>query len=268
VVEPVVCRDHTERMLAAAGVDCFVERPPRGGDRREEMLISGTIGSPQAAYRRRISLGDQRAVEPHDWLLPRDFSAAAYFIAAAIGVRRADLIIADVGLNPTRTGLLKVLKRMGVDCEVKRQDNPGGEPRGQIRVKATARLKAAKVSPSEIPTLIDELPILAVLAARAEGVSVIRGAGELRHKESDRVAAVTENLRAMGAKVAELEDGWAIEGPTDWQAATINPYGDHRVAMAFSVAALWANGSSVITDAGVVRISDPEFYAALTAVTH
>jgi 3-phosphoshikimate 1-carboxyvinyltransferase len=108
--------------------------------------------------------------------------------------------------------------------------------------------------------------MLAVLAARAEGVSVIRGAAELRHKESDRIAAVTHNLRAMGAKVAELEDGWAIEGPTDWRGATIDPHGDHRIAMAFSVAALWADKPSLIDNADIVRVSDPEFFSTLAAL--
>jgi len=114
--------------------------------------------------------------------------------------------------------------------------------------------------------VIDELPILAVLAARATGVTVIRGAEELRHKESDRIAAVANNLRAMGAKVAEVEDGWAIEGPTEWHGATIDPHGDHRIAMAFSVAALWADGPTTIQNADVVRISDPDFFYSLTAL--
>ncbi|HUU45369.1 MAG TPA: 3-phosphoshikimate 1-carboxyvinyltransferase [Acidobacteriota bacterium] len=268
ITERIVSRDHTERMLDAAGVDCVIEYPPRAGDRREAMLASGAAEAVKADYQRLIRLGERREVQPHDWVLPGDFSAAAFFIAAAVGVKKSDLIVADVGLNPKRTGFLKVLKRMGVDYETTHRENSGGEPRGRIRIAAFADLKATKVGAAEIPTLIDELPILAVLAARAEGVTVIRGAEELRHKESDRIAAVAANLRAMGAKVAELEDGWAIEGPTEWHAATIDPQGDHRIAMAFSIAALWADGPSVIRNAGIVRVSDPEFFAALTALTH
>lgn len=267
VMEVRTSRDHTERMLAAAGVELASERPARVGDRREQ-LIRGEAPIETPGYVRKIVLGEKREVQPYDWILPGDFSAAAFFIAAAAGVRKSDLLVADVGLNPTRTGFLKVLKRMGANVEVKRLDSVGGEPRGQIRVKSTARLKATKVGANEVPSMIDELPVLAVLAACAEGVTVIRGAEELRHKETDRIAAVTTNLRAMGVKVAELEDGWAVEGPTEWHGATIDPCGDHRIAMAFAVAALWADGPSTIQDAGLTRVSDPEFFAALTALTH
>jgi 3-phosphoshikimate 1-carboxyvinyltransferase len=155
---------------------------------------------------------------------------------------------------------------MGADFEVKRQGEHCGEPYGQIHVTNCPQLKAVRVHENEIPALIDELPVLAVLAARAEGVTVIRGAAELRAKESDRIAAVAKNLRAMGAKVAEVEDGWAIEGPTEWHGATIDPHHDHRVAMAFAVAALWADSPSMIQDAGIMSVSDPEFLSTLTAL--
>jgi 3-phosphoshikimate 1-carboxyvinyltransferase len=268
VIEPESTRDHTERMLSHAGVDCHGEAPPRPADPREQLLadVQNGIATITEAYHRRITLGDKRNPRPIDWRLPGDFSAAAFFIAAAVGARRADLIIAGVGLNPTRTGFLKVLRRMGVEAEQSKDHSATGEPAGQIRIGAAKSLKAVHVTAAEAPLLIDELPILAVLAARADGVSVIRGAAELRHKESDRIAAVTQNLRAMGAKVAELEDGWAIEGPTTWHGATIDPHGDHRIAMAFSVAALWADSPSIIQNAGVVGISDPDFFAALAAL--
>jgi len=267
VIEPEPTRDHTERMLSHAGVDCHSAAPPRPADRREQLLADSQGEATDAeAYHRRITLGEKRHPHAVDWRLPGDFSAAAFFIAAAVGARRADLIIAGVGLNPTRTGFLKVLRRMGVETEQSRDHSATGEPVGQIRVGPVKLLKAVHVAAGETPLLIDELPMLAVLAARAEGVSVIRGADELRHKESDRIAAVTQNLRAMGAKIAELEDGWAIEGPTVWHGATIDPRGDHRIAMAFSVAALWADSPSIIQNAGIVGISDPDFYAALTAL--
>lgn len=268
VYETHVTRDHTERMLEHAGVDCRADAPPRPADKRELLTSVGydEATSGLADYHRRITIGTARIVRATDWRIPGDFSAAAFLIAAAIGTRRSELIVANVGLNPSRTGLLKILRRMGATVEVERGDHGTGEPVGTLRVKAVHALKAVKVGEAEVPAVIDELPILAVLAARAEGVTVIRGAGELRHKESDRIAAVTQNLRAMGAKVAELEDGWAIEGPTEWRGATIDPRSDHRVAMAFSVAALWAGSPTVIQHAEVVRISDPDFYYSLTAL--
>lgn len=268
VFEDHVSRDHTERMLHYAGVDCHAEAPPRPTDRRallaameQEAETGETID-----YHRRITLGDARTVKSSDWRIPGDFSAAAFMIAAAIGTRRAELIAGNVGTNPSRSGLLKILRRMGASVDIERADQSTGEPVGTLHVKTVKSLKAVKVGETEISGVIDELPILAVLAARANGVTVIRGAEELRHKESDRIAAVTLNLRAMGAKVAELEDGWAIEGPTEWHGATIDPQGDHRIAMAFSVAALWADGPTIIQNADVVRISDPDFYYSLTAL--
>ncbi len=268
VIEMQPSRDHTERMLSHAGVDCCPEAPPRPADRRER-LLANPGGIPQTdveTFHRKIVLGPRRVLKPVDWHLPGDFSAAAFFLVAALGMRRADLIVSTVGLNPTRTGLLKILRRMGAEFEQSNESHAAGEPVGQIRVNAAKSLKAVNVGAAEASQIIDELPILAVAAARAEGITVIRGAGELRHKESDRIAAVTQNLRAMGAKVAELEDGWAIEGPTTWQGAMIDPHGDHRIAMAFSIAALWADSPSIIQDAGVVRISDPDFYGVLTAL--
>ncbi len=267
VIEPDATRDHTERMLVHASVDCHSEAPPRPADRREQILAEVQAGIASAeTFHRRIVIGARRRPHACEWRIPGDFSAASFFIAAALGVRRSDLIIAGVGLNPTRTGFLKVLRRMGVEPEQSRDHHTTGEPAGQLRISAAKSLKPVHVTASETPLLIDELPILAVLAARADGVSVIRGAAELRHKESDRIAAVTRNLRAMGAKVAELEDGWAIEGPTSWHGAAFDPCGDHRIAMAFSIAALWADSPSTIHNADIVSISDPDFFAALTAL--
>lgn len=266
VIEDTVSRDHTERMLAAAGVDCQIEHPQRPAGDKRELLLSGATAETQP-HRRTITLGARRVVQPQEWNLPGDFSAAAFILAAALGARKAEVIVDQVGINPTRTGFLKVLKRMGAEVEVRKTDEYGGEPVGQLRVEACETLKAVRVHEHEIPSLIDELPMLAVLAARAEGVTVIRGAAELRHKESDRIAAVAANLRAMGAKVAELDDGWAIEGPTEWHGAVIDPRGDHRIAMAFAVAALWADTPSTIQNAGVMAISDPDFVSSLIALT-
>lgn len=268
VIETVISRDHTERMLEAADVDCIVEHPQRPTGDKRELLLAGITETETPSSRRTVRLGNRRVVNPQEWIVPGDFSAAAFVIAAAVGVRKSEVIIDNVGLNPTRTGFLKVLKRMGVEVEVKKLGEYGGEPYGQIRVSECNSLKAVKVHEHEVPALIDELPILAVLAARAEGVSVLRGASELRNKESDRIAAVAANLRAMGAKVAEVEDGWAIEGPTEWHGASINPMGDHRIAMAFAVAALWADTPSTIQNAGVMAVSDPDFLSSLIALSH
>ncbi|HSG99272.1 MAG TPA: 3-phosphoshikimate 1-carboxyvinyltransferase, partial [candidate division Zixibacteria bacterium] len=196
VIEDIVSRDHTEQMLRAAGVECLIEKPVRpSGDRRESIISGAIADTEEETFQRRIRLAGRQIVKPHDWVVPGDFSAAAYLIAAAVGIRKSDLIVADVGLNSTRTGLLRVLKRMGAEIEVKRHDSSDGEPRGQIRVRYAENLKAVKVGRAEVPAMIDELPLLAVIAGRAEGVSVIRGAEELRHKESDRIAAVSEALR-------------------------------------------------------------------------
>ena len=267
VVESVPTRDHTERMLVAAGVDCTTEHQQRlVGDRRE-LLLAGITEQESQPSRRTIRLGVRRQIAAQDWTVPGDFSAAAFVIAAALGVRKSEVIIDNVGLNPTRIGFLKVLKRMGAEVDVKKLGEHGGEPFGLIRVNECSTLRAVKVQENEIPTLIDELPVLAVLAARAEGVSVIRGASELRNKESDRIAAVATNLRAMGAKVAEVDDGWAIEGPTNWHGATIDSHSDHRIAMAFAVAALWAETPTTIQDVGIMTISDPDFLSSLIALS-
>lgn len=268
VIESVVSRDHTERMLEAAGVECTIEHPQRPTGDKRELILAG-INEPDAPVSRRtVRLGGKRIVMPQEWTVPGDFSAAAFVIAAAIGARKSEVIIDNVGINSTRTGLLKVLKRMGVEVDVKKLGEYGGEPYGQIRVSECGTLKPIKIHEHEIPSLIDELPVIAVLAARAEGISVLRGASELRNKESDRIAAVAANLRAMGAKVAEVDDGWAIEGPTEWHGATIDPMGDHRIAMAFAVAALWADSPSTITNAGVMGVSDPDFLSSLIALSH
>jgi 3-phosphoshikimate 1-carboxyvinyltransferase len=266
VVESVPSRDHTERMLASCGIDCTVEHPQRPVGDKRELMLAGVVDNEPAASSRTIRLGDRRTVLPQEWTIPGDFSAAAFIIAAAIGARKAEVIIDNVGLNPSRTGFLKVAKRMGADVEVRKHGEYSGEPYGQIHVANCSQLKAVRVHEHEVPSLIDELPILAVLSARAEGVSVFRGAAELRHKESDRIATVAGSLRAMGAKVAEVEDGWAIEGPTEWHGATIETHSDHRIAMAFAVAALWADSQTLIRGAEIMGVSDPEFLSALTAL--
>ncbi|GAB4313923.1 MAG: 3-phosphoshikimate 1-carboxyvinyltransferase [Candidatus Zixiibacteriota bacterium] len=268
ITEQYTTRDHTERMLRYAEVDCETLHPPRPADRREQLLENPEAArEEQAHYHHKVVLGDRRVVRRTDWEIPGDFSTAAYVIAAAACVKRSEVIIADVGINPTRTTFLKVLRRMGAQVDFERREQLGGEPVGTIRVTSAKQLKAVRVGRAEVPGLIDELPILAVLAGRAEGITVIRGAGELRHKESDRIATVTENLRAVGVKVAELEDGWAIEGPTEWKGATIDPHGDHRIAMAFGVASLWADSPTQVLNPECVKVSAPDFFNTIAALS-
>ncbi|MBD3297872.1 MAG: 3-phosphoshikimate 1-carboxyvinyltransferase [candidate division Zixibacteria bacterium] len=268
ITETYATRDHTERMFRYAEVDCETLHPPRPADRREQLLENPDAARDDTPnYHHKIVLGERRTVRRTDWEIPGDFSTAAYVIAAAAVVRRSEVIIANVGINPTRTTFLKVLRRMGAQVDFEKREQSGGEPVGTLRVTSAKQLKAVRVGRAEVPGLIDELPILAVLAGRAEGITVIRGAGELRHKESDRIATVTENLRAVGVKVAELEDGWAIEGPSEWKGTTINPHGDHRIAMAFGVAGHWADGPTQLLNPECVKISAPDFFNTMAALS-
>jgi 3-phosphoshikimate 1-carboxyvinyltransferase len=260
VVEPTSTRDHTEIMLAHLGVAIDVaadieeadpEDPRRRGGKRSES--------------RTITLGGPQEWQGFKYDVPGDFSTAAFFVAAGTLLRRADLRIPGVVANSTRTGLLAVLATMGAAVSWQKRRTQAGEPVGDLVVQP-AKLSARRVSGRIIPRLIDELPLLAVMATQAEGTTVIRDAGELRHKESDRLELVAENLRRMGARVGTLEDGWAIEGPTALSGAEITTGGDHRIAMAFAVAALIADGESEIEQADCVQVSCPEFFDLLDAL--
>jgi len=169
----------------------------------------------------------------------------------------------EVGINGTRTGLLKILKKMGADVNIGNLHEVSGEPVADLHCRSGTRLKAALVGKEEVPLFIDEFPILCVAATQAEGVTTISGAGELRVKESDRIRAMTTELRKLGASVEEYPDGISIEGKTALRGCEIESHGDHRIAMALSVAALIAEGTTVLKNPSCVDISYPGFFETL-----
>ena len=241
VTEPGRARDHTERMLPIFGVGVEVEGAAikvEGGSR------------PKAA----------------DLEVPGDFSSAAFLMGATMLVEGSEIRLKDVGLNPLRTGLLSVFRRMGGEFAIENEREISGEPVGDVVCRHSG-LKGIDVGGDEIPSMVDEFPILCALAARAEGVTNIRGAGELRVKESDRISAMAGGLRAMGAEVEEYPDGLSIKGSERLRGAEIHSGGDHRIAMAFSVLALVAGGSTVIEGSEAVDVSFPGFYVILKGVT-
>jgi 3-phosphoshikimate 1-carboxyvinyltransferase len=240
VVEPVPTRDHTELMLEAGGVP--VQRRP----------TSVTV---QAGV---LRLGE---VE-----VPGDFSSAAPLLVAAALVPGSDLTVHGVGLNPRRTGLLEVLKRMGVRVSIFNRHRFGRELVGDVQVQH-GELSATEIGAAEVPLLVDELPLVALLAASAHGETVVRGAKELRVKESDRIEAVTDLLRATGAHVRSREDGWAITGvPTRLRGGSVESRGDHRIAMLGAVVGLASSQGVEIEGAETVAISFPGFYDVLDSL--
>jgi len=240
VTEPTPTRDHTEIMLEHLGVPV----------RRE--------GSSITVYPFEDLPGGS-------WRIPGDFSSAAFWIVAATLLPDSDLILRGVGLNPTRTGMLETLRQMGLDVQIGSPCLSGGEKMGDLRVKASS-LTAISIDAEIVPALVDELPVLAVAATQAEGVTEIRGAGELRVKECDRISAMTEGLRALGASLDEHEDGWTIRGGSKLHGGTVRSHGDHRIAMALAIAGLAADGPVEIDDAACVAISYPDFFDHLAAV--
>ncbi|MBF0458571.1 MAG: 3-phosphoshikimate 1-carboxyvinyltransferase [Nitrospirae bacterium] len=244
IEELIKSRDHTERMLQSYGAKMYVEKL--------KITVTGPINR----------------LTPCDITVPCDISSAAFFVAGALMVEKSELLIKDVGLNPTRAGFIDVLKKMGADVEILDERMVSGEPTGNLLCKYTNNLKPITLAKEDIPSLIDEFPILCVLATRASGVTEIRGAGELRVKESDRIKAIVTELRKMGAKIEEYEDGVAIEGPVTLKGSNqLQSYGDHRIAMALSIAAISAEGESVINGTDAVGISYPEFYDELKRLT-
>lgn len=231
--EPGSSRDHTERMLAAAGARLRVQGP-------------------------RIELEPGPAVRPMTWEIPGDISSAAFLLAAAAIVPASDLTITDVGLNPTRTQALRVMARMGARVDVEVEGERGGERFGRVRVKGS-ELTGTTIGGAEIPALIDELPILAVLAACAEGETVIRDAQELRVKESDRIEVMRAGLQELGADCRSLPDGMIIRGGSELRGGEVDSHGDHRAAMSFAVAGLRAEQPVAVTGWSSVSTSFPEF---------
>jgi 3-phosphoshikimate 1-carboxyvinyltransferase len=209
-----------------------------------------------------ISVFGDQIPESRDFTIPGDISSAAFWLVAAAAQPGGHLLVRGLGLNDTRTGLLGVLVRMGAQVREAIEDVDQIEPRGIAEVTG-APLKGTVVQGKEIPQLIDELPVVAVAGALANGTTIIRHAQELRVKETDRIAAIAHNLRGMGAQVIELNDGLEIHGPAPLRGARLASFGDHRIAMAFAVAGLFADGETVIQDADCVRGSYPGFEKAL-----
>lgn len=238
ISEPHKSRDHTERMLGFFGV--AVE---------EDGL--------------RVGLKGRQRLRPKGILrIPADISSAAFFMVAASIVPGSDIVIKNVGINPTRTGIIDILLSMGAEIAIESRREEGGEPVADIRVRYN-RLKAATISGDLVPRAIDEIPVLSVAAAYAEGTTVIRDATELRVKESDRIAVMASELRKMGAVVREHPDGMEIDGSERLRGAACESHGDHRVAMSIAIAGLAATGETRIKDAGWISTSFPGFETLL-----
>jgi 3-phosphoshikimate 1-carboxyvinyltransferase len=244
IVEPAETRDHTERMLAAAGADVRVER------RRPSLPtdpVGGTIG---IVATERIALPEMS--------IPGDLSSAAFHLAAALITAGSDVRVDGVGLNPTRVGLLGVLNRMEATLEVEEQGAPGGEPVGSLRVRHGA-LRAVHIGAAEVALTIDELPLIGLLGCFAEGTTRVSGAAELRHKESDRIAGVVDALNALGGDAEALPDGFAVAGTGGIRGGAMDSRGDHRLAMLGAVAGLASRDGVTVRDFSAARISYPGF---------
>jgi len=198
--------------------------------------------------------------------VPGDISSAAFFIAAAASIPGSELTVRNVGINPTRTGVIDVLADMGADIEFDNIRNTGREMAADIIVRGR-QLHGVTIDASIIPRLIDEIPVLAAIAARAEGTTLIRGAGELRVKESDRLAVVVSELKRLGADIKELEDGIEVKGPGCLRGGRVNSHGDHRIAMALAVCGLFTDEKVIIEGKDCVKISFPGFFDILKSVT-
>ena len=245
VTEPVLSRNHTELMLNSFGA--------RVSSRTEaDGRALASVLPCEELYGQKITV-------------PGDISSAAYFIAAGLLVPGSEILIKNVGINPTRAGLLTVCENMGADITYLSKTSAGGEPVADILVKHSP-LEAVTVEGSIIPTLIDELPMIAVMAAFAEGTTIIRDAAELKVNETNRINTVTENLKAMGADVTPTDDGMVIRGRGTLKGARINSHLDHRIAMAFAIAGLAATGTTVIEGSRCVDVSYPAFFETLDSL--
>lgn len=245
VTEPALSRNHTELMLQSFGA-----------------CVSATLHTDGTATAHIQPCGE---LYGQQICVPGDISSAAYFIAAGLLVPGSELLVKNVGTNFTRAGFLQVCEAMGADITLLNKSMEGGEGRADILVRSSS-LKGTTIGGSLIPTLIDEIPILAVMAAHAEGTTIIRDAAELKVKETNRIDTVTENLKAMGCKITPTDDGMIIEGGTPLKGAQIHSHLDHRIAMSFAVAGLTASGTTTILDSQCVDVSYPEFFASLESI--
>ncbi len=242
VREPSLSRDHTERMFGFFGAN--LER----GDNS-------------------VSVSGGASFEGRDIEIPGDISSAAFFIVAALIIPGSEILLTRVGVNPSRTGILEILKEMNGKIEILNKEEKMGEPIADILVK-TSHLRGVTIEGRLVPKTIDEFPILSVAASVAEGLTVIRGAKELRVKETDRIAAMTRELKKFGVAVEEFEDGMAISGREDLRGCECQSFGDHRVAMSLMVAGLRASGRTVVLDTSCIGTSFPGFKDIMLSLTH
>jgi 3-phosphoshikimate 1-carboxyvinyltransferase len=244
VREPEPSRDHTERMLRAWGAPVRVE----GGE-----VVATRLLSPLAL--------------PGSLEVPGDPSSAAFWVGAGLLVPGASVVVRGVDVNPTRTGFLRVLARMGARVELEAEPARAGDPVATVHVRGGEPLRGTEILPAEVPSLLDEIPLLAVVASQAAGETRVTGARELRVKESDRLKQLVLGLKAMGADIDELDDGFVLSGPARLRAAEIDAAHDHRIAMSFAIAGLVADGETQVEGAEWADISYPGFFAALNAST-
>ena len=240
ITEPLPSRDHTERMLSAMGAKI-----------QKDKTTVRVTGFPK--------------LNPFSLQIPGDISSAAFFIVGATLIPNSNIVIRQAGINPLRTGILEILKQMGANIEIINIKEECGELTADIVVQS-ASLKGVNIAGEIIPRTIDEIPILAVAAAHADGTTTIRNAKELRVKETDRIAAVVKGLKKFGVKVEELSDGMAITGPNDLQGASVVSYGDHRIAMAFIIAGLTASAQTTVEDTEPIETSFPQFMLSLDSL--
>jgi len=237
ISEPLSSRDHTERMLEIMQADIKISSP--------EITIKGGI-----------------ELKSTDIFIPGDISSAAYFIAAASILKDSQIIIKQVGVNPTRTGIVEILKKMGTKIDLLNYHIKSNEPQADLKIEYS-ELKRVEINQEDVPSLIDELPLIAIVATQAQGKTVVSGARELRVKETDRIKAIVSELKKMGADIEEKEDGFVVNGPTSLQGAVCESYNDHRIAMSLAVAALLAEGKTVIKNSECIDISFPGFEKTL-----
>lgn len=242
VTEPTLSRNHTELLLGGFGADIT-------SIVHEDGTATASIKPEPALFGQKIQV-------------PGDISSAAYFIAAALLVPGSELLIHNVGINPTRAGILKVCEDMGADITYCNTYEASGEPVADLLVRHS-KLHGTTVEGAIIPTLIDELPMIAVLAAYAEGTTIVKDAAELKVKETNRIDTTTAGLRAMGGKITPTDDGFIIEGTGALHGGEVDSFLDHRIAMAFSIAGLAAEGITKIKDSSCVDVSYPSFYETL-----
>ncbi|MFB8797984.1 MAG: 3-phosphoshikimate 1-carboxyvinyltransferase [Microcoleus sp.] len=245
VTEPALSRDHSERMLRAFGAQLTVD-----------------------PYTRSVTVTGPAQLQGQNVIVPGDISSAAFWLVAAAIVPGSELVVENVGVNPTRTGILAALEMMGADIQLQNQRLAAGEPVADILVRNSSQLRGCTIAGDLIPRLIDEIPILAVAATFASGTTIIRDAAELRVKESDRLAVTAAELNRMGAQITELPDGLEITGGTPLTGTDVDSYTDHRIAMSLAIAALNAIGTTTIHRAEAAAISYPDFTATLQQVCH